>query len=94
MGAVPGVPADSLTLTGVTSDTVWIMVITDQEPPKEFIFKPKTRFSFRAKERFSITLGNAGAAEFMLNQKNLGALGKRGAIVRNIELTRATLSAR
>lgn len=92
--ATPGIPPDSLTLTGVTSDTIWIMVITDQEPPREFIFKPKTRFSFKAKERFSITLGNAGAAEFTLNQKNLGALGKRGAIVRNVELTRAMLSAR
>jgi hypothetical protein len=90
----PGAPSDSLTLRGVASDTVWVMVATDKEPAREFIFKPNTRFMFKAKERFSVTLGNAGAVEFTLNQKNLGALGKRGAVLRNYELTRSTLGTR
>jgi transcriptional regulator with XRE-family HTH domain len=90
----PGVPSDSLTLRGLASDTVWVMMITDQEPPKEFIFKPNTRFTFKARDRFSITLGNAGVVEFTLNQKNLGTLGKRGAVLRSYELTRAALSTR
>jgi cytoskeleton protein RodZ len=83
--------ADSLTLRGTTTDTVWVMVIIDQEPPKEYIFKPNIRFTMKAKDRFSVTLGNAGAVEFTLNQKKIGLLGKPGSVVRNVELTRATL---
>lgn len=85
--------ADSIILRGLTTDTVWVMVIIDQEPPKEFIFKPNVRFTMKAKDRFSVTLGNAGAVEFTLNQKKIGFLGKPGAVARNIELTRATLTA-
>jgi cytoskeleton protein RodZ len=84
--------ADSLTLRGTTTDTVWVMVIIDQEPPKEYIFKPNVRFTMKAKDRFSVTLGNAGAVEFTLNQKKIGLLGRPGAVARNIELTRATLT--
>lgn len=88
------VSTDSLTLRGLTSDTVWVMVSTDQMDPREFIFKPKVSFSFKAKNRFSVTLGNAGAVTFTLNQKELGTLGKPGAVVRNYEITRASLSGR
>jgi len=85
---------DSLTLRGLTSDTVWVMVSTDSMNPREFIFKPNVQFSFKAKSRFSVTLGNAGAVTFTLNQKELGTLGKPGAVVRNYEITRASLGAR
>jgi cytoskeletal protein RodZ len=85
---------DSLTLRGLTSDTVWVMVSADQLAPREFIFKPNVRFTFKAKNRFSVTLGNAGAVTFTLNQKELGMLGKPGAVVRDYEITRASLGAR
>jgi cytoskeleton protein RodZ len=92
--AAAAAPSDSLTLRGFTSDTVWVMVSTDQTDPREFIFKPNVRFAFKAKTRFSVTLGNAGAVTFTLNQKELGTLGKPGSIVRNYEITRASLTPR
>jgi hypothetical protein len=45
-----------------------------------------------AKERFVVTMGNAGGATFRLNGKDIGSLGKRGAIVRNSILTEANLN--
>lgn len=44
-----------------------------------------------AKERFVITMGNAGGATFQLNGKDIGALGKRGAVVRNAVISETSL---
>ena len=44
-----------------------------------------------AKERFVVTMGNAGGATFQLNGKDIGALGKRGAVVRNAVISEANL---
>jgi hypothetical protein len=46
---------------------------------------------FSARDKFSITMGNAGGATFKLNGKELGALGKRGAVVRNVLINEARL---
>lgn len=94
----PAVPAgsatDSLTLRAVTTDSVWIMVVIDQGEPREYLFPAGAKVAWRGRERFAVTLGNAGAAEFTLNQKQLGALGKKGAVIRGFELNRQTLSSR
>jgi cytoskeletal protein RodZ len=92
--APAGTATDSLTLRAVTTDSVWIMVIVDQGDPREYLLPPGARVSWRGRERFAITLGNAGAAEFTLNQKQLGALGKKGTVIRGVELNRQTLSSR
>jgi hypothetical protein len=70
------------------------MVVVDQGDPREYLLPPGARVSWRGRERFAITLGNAGAAEFTLNQKQLGALGKKGTVIRGVELNRQTLSSR
>ena len=36
-------------------------------------------------------MGNAGGATFQLNGKDIGPLGKRGAVVRNAVITEANL---
>ncbi len=94
----PAVPAgsatDSLTLRAVTTDSVWIMVIIDQSEPREYLLPAGAKVSWRGRERFAVTLGNAGAAEFSLNQKQLGTLGKKGTVIRGFELNRQTLSSR
>jgi len=94
----PAVPAasvtDSLTLRAVTTDSVWIMVIIDQGEPREYLLPAGAKVSWRGRERFAVTLGNAGAAEFTLNQKQLGPLGKKGTVLRGFELNRQTLSSR
>jgi len=82
---------DSLTLYATVSDTVWMQIIVDTLSPREYIFRPGTKTSWKAQDRFVVTLGNAGAVQFILNKKPLGTLGKPGAVVRSVELSRTTL---
>jgi cytoskeletal protein RodZ len=89
--ASPPPTADSLTLTAVITDSVWFHLQIDDQEPLEFIFPPDRRRMWKARERFLVTLGNAGAVEFNLNDKTIGVLGEMSAVIRNIEFTRQTL---
>ena len=85
---------DSLTLAAAVSDTVWMTITVDSLPPHEYIFHPGAKATWHAADRFLLTLGNAGAVSFALNQKPLGTLGRRGSVMRNVPLTRQTLAGR
>lgn len=89
--ATPSVPADSLTLRAAATDSVWIRIVIDQNPAREYLFRPRSRGTWKASERFVLTLGNAGAAQFTLNDKSLGALGKSGGVLRDFVISRETL---
>ena len=84
------VTADSLRLEMSTVDSLWIMVVIDGKRTVEYLFPPKYHRMWIAKEQFAITMGNAGSATFRLNGKELGALGKPGAVVRNTILSSET----
>lgn len=92
--AVPqtGTTRDSLTLHASVTDTVWIQMAIDANPPVDYLFTPGGRRQWRARDRFTITLGNAGGVQFHLNARDLGTLGKRGAVLRDVELTREALT--
>lgn len=83
---------DSLRLEMTTVDSLWIMVVIDGKRTVEYLFPPKYHRTWLAKERFALTMGNAGSATFRLNGKELGSLGKRGAVVRNTILSSETLA--
>lgn len=85
------VTVDSLTLTMTTTDSVWMTVTLDGTRTLEYLFPPSRKGSWKAKETFAVTMGNAGGASFSLNGRELGALGKRGAVVRNVILSKANL---
>jgi len=85
-------PADSLTLTAAATDTVWFTVTADSLPPRAYYFRPGARGSWRARTAFTLTLGNGGALQFALNGKHIGALGKRGSVLRNVALNRQHLT--
>jgi len=84
--------ADSLSLTMATTDSVWMTVTIDDGTTLEYLFPPERRGNWTAKESFTLTMGNAGGAVFMLNGKDLGALGRSGAVVRNVRISAANLS--
>jgi cytoskeleton protein RodZ len=88
---VPGI-SDSLHLNGTTTDSVWITVIIDAQPPRSLLLPPHISRSWSAKEKFLITLGNAGAIRFTLNTQDLGTLGSRGSVLRNYVITPAQLT--
>lgn len=89
--AASSVIPDSLSLSATTTDSVWVHIILDERDEREYIFKPKASASWKAKDQFEISLGNAGAIEFTLNGRKLGTLGKRGAVLRSAILTRDSI---
>jgi transcriptional regulator with XRE-family HTH domain len=82
---------DSLRLEITTLDSVWISLLIDEKKGEEYLFAPNRKKTWSAKERFVITMGNAGGATFRLNSKNIGPLGKPGTVVRNAIITEANL---
>lgn len=78
---------DSLTLRAVTIDSVWISLSRDNAPAQNIILPPRASRTWAATKRFTITLGNAGGIRFTLNGTDIGKLGKRGAVLRNVVIT-------
>ncbi|RPI05308.1 MAG: helix-turn-helix domain-containing protein [Ignavibacteriae bacterium] len=88
--AVPVRP-DSLRLEMVTRDSVWINILIDGKLGETYLLGPNRKRMWVAKDRFVVTMGNAGSATFQLNGKDIGSLGKRGAVVRNAVISEANL---
>jgi hypothetical protein len=82
---------DSLRLEITTRDSVWINILIDGKIGETYLFGAKRKQTWTAKERFVVTMGNAGGATFQLNGKDIGTLGKRGAVVRNAVISEANL---
>jgi hypothetical protein len=80
---------DSLRLEITTLDSVWLAIVIDNTRRGEYLFAPQRKRTWAGKEQFQISLGNAGAATFRLNGVDLGALGTKGAVVRNVLITQA-----
>lgn len=83
---------DSLYLQINTQDSVWISILIDGKKGESYLLSPNRKKTWVAKEKFSITMGNAGGAFFQLNGKDIGYLGKRGAVIRNAIITEANLN--
>lgn len=83
----PVLTQDSLTLEMTTTDSVWINIVIDERTAEDYLFAPNRRRFWKARDRFTVTMGNAGGATFRLNGKDLGALGRRGAVLRNSVIT-------
>lgn len=85
---------DTLTLVISTTDSVWISLLIDGKQSHEYLFAPRRSMTWKAKERFLISMGNAGGASFTLNGTTLGKLGRPGMVIRNIPISRADLQSR
>ena len=82
---------DSLSLVGTALDTVWMRFAIDKTAPRELILKPNQHVRLTAKDKFLISLGNAGGISFTLNGASLGVFGKRGKPLGNISIGRENL---
>jgi cytoskeletal protein RodZ len=89
--ATPVALTDSLTLSASVSESVWVQIIVDDRSPQQFLFRPGRKVAWRARDRFRLSTGNAGALDLTLNEKKIGVPGKRGAILRSVEYNRQTL---
>jgi hypothetical protein len=92
--SAPAAPIDSLVLSASVADTVWVQIRIDDRAPMEYYFRAGARKVWKAKDRFVITAGNAGAIDLTLNTVHIGTLGKRGAVARNVELGRHSVKTR
>jgi len=80
--------SDSLILEGRTSQDVWVLLVIDEDSSREYLFRPNAVRTWKAKEKFHVSLGNAGGISFRLNGKELGMLGKPGAVLQRVLITR------
>jgi cytoskeleton protein RodZ len=85
------IAADSLVLVATATESAWISIVSDDKVRKEILLLPNKSAQWKAAMQFKITVGNAGSTIFKLNDKVVGAIGKRGAVIKDYILTRKYL---
>lgn len=88
-----GAPHDSLLLRVMTFDSVWIRIVIDDTLKREYLAPPRWSAKWKAREKFVVSVGNASALSFTLNNVALGSLGAPGKPVKNFLVTAANLTA-
>ncbi len=82
---------DSLTLNILASDTSWVKIILDDKSEVEFILFPHSQKSIKALDDYKITLGNAGAIKFQMNDKPLNFSAKAGSVT-HVQINKSGLT--
>lgn len=77
------IPASNgLVLTGIVNIRTYIKIYVDDNPPKEYIFRPGSRPQWVARKGFYLVVGNAAGIEFDFNGKRTTGLGPMGKVIR------------
>jgi len=93
--SVPVSPIPENTTTGTDGSLVleieatqltWVVVRSDDQPPHEALLQPGQRITWKAKNQYLLTLGNAAGVVIRLNGEIQGPFGKPGQVVRDIRL--------
>ncbi len=69
-------------------ELTWVVVQTDGGNPQEVLLRPGERVSYKADDKFILTLGNAGGVKVELDGKLQGPFGPSGSVIRDIVLKR------
>jgi len=69
-----------------TLEITWVVVRSDENEPQEALLQPGEIVQWQARERFLLTLGNAGGVEVRLNGQLRGPFGEAGDVARDLEL--------
>ncbi len=67
-------------------ELTWVVVQIDGGSPHEALLRPGERVTWRGREEFTLTLGNAGGVRVELNGEPKGPFGPSGSVARNIVL--------
>ena len=78
---------DSVVLEGRFVDRVWYNIKMDDQREDEGILDSGEVRTWKASEKFAVSLGNAGGVEFKLNGKSIGALAPLGKSIRGKIIT-------
>jgi len=73
---------EKYTLAAFVTQTTYIKIYADNNPPQEYIFSPGSHKEWTGKEGFYILVGNAAGIEFNFNGKRIKDLGDPGKVVR------------
>ncbi|MBL0176980.1 MAG: helix-turn-helix domain-containing protein [Ignavibacteria bacterium] len=84
---------DSLILEAYSSTPVWFSVRMDTTRTERGNMSTNDHRVWKARDRFMITLGDAGAMTFFLNGKQLAPFGEEGAVIKNVTISRQNLNA-
>jgi cytoskeletal protein RodZ len=79
--------ADSIILEATVSDSAWLSIVMDGKKSDQLILAPGTQYRWSAQKQFTLTVGNAGAVNFVRNGEKLEPLGKKGSVVRKATIT-------
>ena len=77
---------DSLKLSIITSERVWVKVSSDGKLKNQQIIQPNTKMLYKAMRNFSVSLGNAGVVKLFLNDKPIQNVSNYGEL-KNIFIT-------
>jgi cytoskeleton protein RodZ len=79
--------ADALHLLRVQAkEETWLRVTIDDQHAKDVLLRPGQVVEWSAGAGFTLTLGNAGGVEVILDGQGLPPFGKSGQVIRNIRL--------
>jgi transcriptional regulator with XRE-family HTH domain len=82
---------DSLVLEAFSTAPVWFYVKMDTTRSERGTMASNDHFVWKARDQFTITLGDAGAVTFYLNGRSIGTLGNENTVVKNVAITRRLL---
>ncbi|MBI2524943.1 MAG: DUF4115 domain-containing protein [Candidatus Rokubacteria bacterium] len=85
-GSGPGAPRSSQRLVVRAIEPTWIKVQMDGGGSVQELLPSGATREWSARERFVLTVGNAGGLELELNGQALPPLGARGAVIRELVL--------
>ncbi|MCX6168817.1 MAG: helix-turn-helix domain-containing protein [Ignavibacteriales bacterium] len=77
---------DSLRLSVLTTERVWVKVSTDGKIVQQQVVPANSKMNFAATKSFSLSVGNAGNVKVFFNNKPVENVGKPGEI-RNLFIT-------
>jgi cytoskeletal protein RodZ len=63
-------------------DPTWLQVISDKTQSQELMMRPGESVTWRAKNCFSLKIGNAGGIKVFFNGKDIGKLGEKGQVIK------------
>lgn len=78
--------ADSSRLVLDAVDTVWVNLVIDDGKTYDLLMKPGTKIGFWGREKFEMTVGNAGGLLVSLDGHQYPPLGKSGVVIRNVTI--------
>ena len=83
---------DKLYLEVIALEDTWLLVRTDASPQKKAVLKKGESLIWSADSMFLLSYGDVSAVKLLLNGEELTVKGIKGAVVRDITITRAGIT--